>query len=89
MKALQSRRIAVKKRFPKPENKHCSLTENYLKIFPNSPEDILRDIDEEEDEKIAFNPHLEAEDALPLSTKLSLEERMAKVLDARGSRQKK
>ena len=61
-------------------------SENYLKIFPNSPEDILRDIDEEKMKKIAFNPHLEAEDALPLSTKLSLEERMAKVLDARGSR---
>ena len=87
VKALQSRRIAVKKRFPKPENKHWMVqSENYLKIFPNSPEDILRDIDEEKMKKIAFNPHLEAEDALPLSTKLSLEERMAKVLDARGSR---
>ena len=39
-------------------------SENYLKIFPNSPEDILRDIDEEKMKKIAFNPHLEAEDAL-------------------------
>ena len=87
VKALQSRRIAVKKRFPKPENKHWMVqSENYLKIFPNSPEDILRDIDEEKMKKIAFNPHLEAEDALPLSTKLSLEERMAKVLDARGGR---
>ena len=38
-------------------------------------------------QKIAFNPHLEAEDALPLSTKLSLEERMEKVLDARGFNQ--
>ena len=48
VKALQSRRIAVKKRFPKPENKHWMVqSENYLKIFPNSPEDILRDIDEE------------------------------------------
>ena len=47
MNALQARRIAVKKRFPKPENKHWMVqSENYLKIFPNSPEDILRDIDE-------------------------------------------
>jgi hypothetical protein len=59
-------------------------SEAYLQIFPNSPEDILRDIDEATMQKIAFNPHLEAEDALPLSTKISLEERMAKVLDARG-----
>lgn len=83
--ALQARRIATKKRFPKPENKHWMVqSEEYLKIFPNSPEDILRDVDEATMQKIAFNPHLEAEDALPLSTKLSLEERMEKVLDARG-----
>ena len=83
--ALQARRIATKKRFPKPENKHWMVqSEAYLQIFPNSPEDILRDIDEATMQKIAFNPHLEAEDALPLSTKISLEERMAKVLDARG-----
>jgi hypothetical protein len=83
--ALQARRIATKKRFPKPENKHWMVqSESYLQIFPNSPEDILRDIDEATMQKIAFNPHLEAEDALPLSTKISLEERMAKVLDARG-----
>jgi len=83
--ALQARRLAVKKRFPKPENKHWMVqSEDYLRVMPNSPEDILRDIDEEKMKKIAFAPHLEAEDALPLSTKLSLEERIAKVLDARG-----
>lgn len=84
--ALQARRLAVKKRFPKPENKHWMVqSEEYLRIMPNSPEDILRDIDEEKMKMIAFSPALEAEDALPLSTKLSLEERIAKVLDARGS----
>ena len=36
--------------------------------------------------KIAFNPHLEAEDALPLSTKLSLEERMGKSTRCESSR---
>ena len=83
--ALQARRLAVKKRFPKPENKHWMVqSEEYMRIYPNSPEDILRDIDEEQAKKIAFSPHLEAEDALPLSTKLSLEERISKVMDARG-----
>lgn len=83
--ALQARRLAVKKRFPKPENKHWMVqSEEYMRIYPNSPEDILRDIDEEQAKKIAFSPHLEAEDALPLSTKLALEERIAKVMDARG-----
>ena len=84
--ALQARRLAVKKRFPKPENKHWMVqSEEYLRIMPNSPEDILRDIDEEQAKKIAFSPHLEGADALPLSTKLSLEERMQKVIDARGN----
>lgn len=83
--ALQARRLAVKKRFPKPENKHWMVqSEEYMRIYPNSPEDILRDIDEEQAKKIAFSPHLESEDALPLSTKLSLEERISKVMDARG-----
>jgi hypothetical protein len=83
--ALQARRLAVKKRFPKPENKHWMVqSEEYMRIYPNSPEDILRDIDEEQAKKIAFSPHLESEDALPLSTKLALEERIAKVMDARG-----
>ena len=59
--ALQARRLAVKKRFPKPENKHWMVqSEEYLRIYPNSPEDILRDIDEEQAKKIAFSPHLEA-----------------------------
>jgi len=84
--ALQARRLAVKKRFPKPENKHWMVqSEEYMRIYPNSPEDILRDIDEEQAKKIAFSPHLEAADALPLSTKLSLEERISKVMDARGN----
>lgn len=83
--ALQARRLAVKKRFPKPENKHWMVqSEEYMRIMPNSPEDILRDIDEETAKKIAFNPHLEAADALPLSAKLSLEERIQKVITARG-----
>lgn len=83
--ALQARRLAVKKRFPKPENKHWMVqSEDYLRIMPNSPEDILRDIDEETAKKIAFNPNVEGEDALPLTTRLSLEERIAKVMDARG-----
>lgn len=83
--ALQARRLAVKKRFPKPENKHWMVqSEEYMRIMPNSPEDILRDIDEEKAKKIAFSPHLEADDALPLTTKLSLEERIAKVMDVRG-----
>ena len=83
--ALQARRLAVKKRFPKPENKHWMVqSEEYMRIYPNSPEDILRDIDEEQAKKIAFSPHLESEDALPLSTKLSLEERISKVMDVRG-----
>jgi hypothetical protein len=83
--ALQARRLAVKKRFPKPENKHWMVqSEEYMRIMPNSPEDILRDIDEETAKKIAFNPHLEAADALPLSTKLSLEERIEKVIAVRG-----
>ena len=83
--ALQARRLAVKKRFPKPENKHWMVqSEEYMRIYPNSPEDILRDIDEEQAKKIAFSPHLESEDALPLSTKLAIEERIAKVMDAKG-----
>lgn len=83
--ALQARRLAVKKRFPKPENKHWMVqSEDYLRIMPNSPEDILRDIDEEKAKLIAFSPALEADDALPLSTKLSLEERIVKVMEARG-----
>lgn len=85
VQALQARRLAVKKRFPKPENKHWMVqSEEYLRIYPNSPEDILRDVDEEKMRKIANSPGLEAADALPLSTKLSLEERISKVLDARG-----
>jgi len=84
--ALQARRLAVKKRYPKPENKHWMVqSEDYLRIMPNSPEDILRDIDEETAKKIAFQPNIEAADALPLSTKLSLEERIAKVGDVRGN----
>ena len=84
--ALQARRLAVKKRYPKPENKHWMVqSEDYLRIMPNSPEDILRDIDEETAKKIAFQPGIEAADAMPLSTKLSLEERIAKVGDARGN----
>lgn len=85
--ALQARRLAVKKRFPKPENKHWMIqSEEYLKIIPNSPEDILRDLDEAEAKKIAFSPHLEGSDAEPLATRISLEERMAKVLAKRTAR---
>lgn len=83
--ALQARRLAVKKRFPKPENKHWMVqSEDYLRIMPNAPEDILRDIDEAEAKRIASNPNVEGADALPLTTRLSLEERIAKVMDARG-----
>ncbi len=83
--ALQARRLAVKKRFPKPENKHWMVqSEDYLAILPNSPEDILRDVDMEKARKIAFQPGIEAEDALPLSTKIGLEEKIEKVKAARG-----
>ena len=61
-------------------------SENYLKIFPNSPEDILRDIDEEQMKKIAFHLILKQKMHYHLSTKLSLEERMPKVIDARDGR---
>ena len=61
MNALQARRIAVKKRFPKPENKHWMVqSSEYLQIIPNSPEDLLRDLDEKEAKEIAFKPGVQA-----------------------------
>lgn len=83
--ALQARRLAVKKRFPKPENKHWMVqAEDYLKVFPNSPADILRDIDEEELKRLAFAPGVQSEDAEPLSTKLTLSEQAEKILAKRA-----
>jgi len=83
--ALQARRIAVKKRFPKPENKHWMVqSEQYMGIVPNSPEDILRDLDETTMKKIAFSPNIEGADAMPLSTRLTLEERIDQVAKKRG-----
>ncbi len=74
MDAVQARRLAVKKRFPKPENKHWMVqSEEYLKILPNTPEDILRQIDEETAKRIAFGGY-QADDAEPLVTRKTLEE---------------
>lgn len=84
LQAVQSRRIAVKKRFPKPENKHWMVqAEEYLNILPNTPEDILRVIDEEEAKAIAFKPGVQAKDAEPLATSVSLSERMEKIIAKR------
>ena len=83
--ALQARRLAVKKRFPKPENKHWMVqSEDYLRVYPNSPADILRDIDEEELRKLAFSPGVQSEDAEPLATSLSLSEQAEKILAKRA-----
>mgnify|MGYP000159159486 CR=1 FL=1 len=82
--ALQARRIAVKKRFPKPENKHWMIqSEDYLKILPNTPEDILRQIDEDEAKKIAFRPGVQAKDAESLIGSGTLEERAQAVITKR------
>ena len=75
MDALQARRLAVKKRFPKPENKHWMVqSEEYLKILPNTPQDILRQIDEETAKRIAFGGTIQGDDAGPLITRKTLEE---------------
>ena len=84
MNALQARRIAVKKRFPKPENKHWMVqSSEYLQIIPNSPEDLLRDLDEKEAKEIAFKPGVQAKDAEPLATTKSLSERADEILAKR------
>ena len=81
VKALQSRRIAVKKRFPKPENKHWMVqSSEYLQIIPNSPEDLLRDLDEKEAKEIAFKPGVQEKDAEPLARTKSLSERADEIL---------
>lgn len=75
MDAVQARRLAVKKRFPKPENKHWMVqSEDYLKILPNTPQDILRQIDEETAKRIAFGGNIQGDDAGPLQTRKSLEQ---------------
>ena len=89
--ALQARRIAVKKRYPKPENKHWMVqSEEYLRILPNTPQDILREIDEDLAHQIAFNHGVEGEDAQPLSTRKTLEEYAEEALSkrARGEKQR-
>ncbi len=89
MHALQARRLAVKKRFPKPENKHWMVqSSDYLKIIPNSPEDILRDLDEKEAKEIAFKPGVQAKDAEPLATTKSLSERADEIIAKRVAAQK-
>ena len=89
--ALQARRVAVKKRYPKPENKHWMVqSEEYLRILPNTPQDILREIDEDLAHQIAFNHGVEGEDAQPLSTRKTLEEYAEEALAkrARGEKQR-
>ena len=84
MNALQARRLAVKKRFPKPENKHWMVqAEDYMKIIPNAPWDILRELDEDTAMRIAFAPGIEGEDSEPLSTRVSLEEKYQEMLEKR------
>lgn len=83
--ALQARRLAVKKRFPKPENKHWMVqSEDYMKILPNAPYDILRQMDEETAQMIAFMPGVEAEDALPLSASMQFGERVQAIMQKRA-----
>lgn len=84
MDAVQARRLAVKKRFPKPENKHWMVqSEDYLRILPNTPQDILRQIDEETAKRIAFGGGIQGEDAGPLVTRKSLEEYAEETLAKR------
>lgn len=83
MDALQARRLAVKKRFPKPENKHWMVqSEEYLKILPNTPEDILRQIDEETAKKIAYGG-LVPDDVDSLVTRKTLEQYAEEALAKR------
>lgn len=84
MDALQARRLAVKKRFPKPENKHWMVqSEDYLRILPNTPQDILRQIDEETAKRIAFGGGIEGDDSGPLITRKTLEEYAEEALAKR------
>ena len=90
MNALQARRLAVKKRFPKPENKHWMVqAEDYMKIIPNAPWDILREMDEDTAMRIAFAPGIEGEDAEPLSTRVSLEEKYQEMLEKRFAKKER
>ena len=81
--------MAVKKRYPKPENKHWMVqSEEYLKILPNTPQDILREIDEDLAHKIAYSHGVEGEDAQPLSTRKTLEEYAEEALSKRARGEK-
>lgn len=89
MDALQARRIAVKKRFPKPENKHWMVqSEDYMRIFPNTPHDVLKQIDEETAKRIAFGPGLEGDDVDPLATRKTLEEYAEEMMAKRRKGEK-
>ena len=86
--AVQARRLAIKKRFPKPEIKHWMVqSEDILQILPNSPKDLERtDLSEEEMWKFAFAQGIEGEDAEPLATTLAVSEtKQPTVSDVDGS----
>jgi hypothetical protein len=70
--AVQARRLAVKKRFPKPESKHWFVqAEEVMQILPNTPQDLFRtDLTEEEMMFYAFRPGVEGADAQPLATRI-------------------